>query len=533
MHDSTASLIIDGKIKSSASEDRFSGIKHHEGYPGSAIKFCLQREGLRLSDVDRVVVGYGLLANQMDPSTVESFSSYAKPIDSFGETPMRKKRPLFYDHEYIHAKTGYFFSGFKKALAISIDGGGVDDGRIISGGIFIIDEGSTQILRTYPLSASLGWTYGGFTEACGFRMIDGEGKTMSFAAFGENESKEKKDITYNKTREIFPKYKGIDYLGGGIEPPEWHIEHNSSFARFKDPRLIHLINSQSKELIAWAAQKVLEDTLVEIILSAVESTGIKDVILSGGVFYNMIANMIVRRELQKKGCTVFINPICGDLGNATGCAMEEYFQQTGKYTGYEWPNLSLGPEFDDNEILSSLNKMNLSFSKIDKISTTVDLIDKGKVVGWFQGKAELGPRGLGNRSILSRADDTNFKDVINNKVKHREPWRPFCPTITKEKSPYYLEDYTYAPYMILGFHLKHFEEVPAIQHIDNTTRPQTLDKSYNREFYEVVDQVGGIILNTSLNLAGDPINVSPSDALLSFKHSQMDALVIGNYLVQR
>lgn len=533
VHDATASLVIDGKIRSSVSEDRFSGVKHHEGYPSHAIKFCLQREGLRLSDVDRVVVGYGLLPDQMNLSTIKNFSSYAKPLNSFSESPIRKKNPLFYNHEYIHARTGYFFSGFKKALVISIDGGGTDDGRIISGGIFIIDEGSTQILRTYPLPASLGWTYGGFTEACGFRMIDGEGKTMSFAAFGENESIEKKDLVYSQTSKIFPKYKGIDYMGGGIESPSWHVEHNSSFARFDDPRLINLTSSYSKELIAWAAQKVLEDTLVEIISSAVENTGIKNVILTGGVFYNMIANMVIRSELEKKSCSIFINPVCGDLGNAVGCAIEEYYQQTGKYAGFEWPNLSLGPEYDKNEILSSLNKMNFSYSKIDKISTTVDLIDKGKVVGWFQGRAELGPRGLGNRSILSRVDDVKFKDIINNKVKHRESWRPFCPTMTKEKSHYYLENYTYAPYMILGFHMKHPEEAPAVQHIDNTTRPQTLDKTYNEEFYEVVNQMGGIVLNTSLNLAGDPINISPTDALLSFKHSQMDALIIGDYLVQR
>jgi len=221
------------------------------------------------------------------------------------------------------------------------------------------------------------------------------------------------------------------------------------------------------------------------------------------------------------------------MGNAVGVVIEEHYQQTGKYNGFEWPSMSLGPEYDDNEILSAINRMNFSYSKVDKVSTAVDLIDKGKTVGWFQGGAELGPRGLGNRSILSRTDDIKFKDMINSKVKHRESWRPFCPTITEEKSDYYLENYSFAPYMILCFKLKHDDEVPAISHIDGTTRPQTLRRDSNSDFYDVVNDSGGIILNTSLNLAGDPMNATPQSALLSFKNSEMDVIIIGNYLIQR
>lgn len=533
VHDATASLIIDGKIIVAVSEDRFTNVKHYEGYPAMAIKYCLQMAGLRLADVDKVAVGYGLLQDQMDLSKRGTFWSYSNTDTNFPKSPMENKRPIFFDHEYTHAKTGYFFSGYKKAIVISLDGGGVDKGEIISGGIYIIDEGKTEVLRQYPLSASLGWTYGGFTEICGFRMLDGEGKTMSFAAFGESETKEKKDEIYSKICDIFPKYHGIDYSRGGIEYPQWKIIHNSSFARFTDSRLIDLLASYNRELIAWGAQKVLEDIVTNIAISAVETTGVKNVILTGGLFFNMIANMIVRENLEKIGCSVFINPICGDMGNAVGAALEEYYLETGEPGEAEWLNLSLGPEYDNKQILSAIEKLNLNYSKVEKVSTAIDLIDKGKVVGWFQGKSELGPRSLGNRSILSRADKKEFKDIINNKVKHRESWRPFCPTITIEKSDYYLENNTYAPYMILGFRMKHADEVPAAVHIDNTTRPQTLTKRYNEDFYNVVNGLGGIALNTSLNLAGDPINATPEDALLTFKNSQMDALIIGDYLIAR
>lgn len=532
VHDVTAALVIDGKLRSAVSEDRFTKIKHYVGHPANAIKYCLDNEGIRFSDIDRIAVGYGLL-NDVSDSSINRFFSHAKPLRLFRETPIRQKNPKFYNHEYIHAKTGYFFSGFKEAVVVSLDGGGVDDGNYVSGGIFVIKNGSAEMIRMYPLSASIGWAYGLFTEACGFMMVDGEGKTMSLAPYESKASPEIRQKIYTQVRQIFPKYEKIDYVGGGVEYPIFYTEHNMGFANIGDNRILSLVKSYTKELIAWASQKVLEETLVEIITSSVEHTGIKNVVLTGGVFFNMIANMKVREKLDKMNCSLFVNPICGDMGNAVGVAYEEYFQETGKYEGWDWPNLSLGPSFDDRQIESAIARGNLSYTKVDPVSTTVDLIDKGKIVGWFQGSAELGPRGLGNRSILSRPDDIKYKDIINEKVKHRESWRPFCPTITCEKSDYYLENYTYAPYMILGFRMKHSDEVPAISHIDNTTRPQTLSKDNNEMFYNVVKEGGGIVLNTSLNLAGDPIDVFPEDALMTFKNSKMDALVLGNYLIKR
>lgn len=536
VHDVTASLMIDGKIISSASEDRFTGIKHHEGYPAASIKFLLQDAGLRLSDVDRVSVGYGLDEDLMDSSRKFQFFSYPKKDSHFRPTQIESKDPVFFDHEYIHAKIGFFFSGFEKALVVSLDGGGVDGGKLVSGGIFVIDKGETEVIEMYPAEASLGWTYGGLTEICGFRMMDGEGKTMSLAAFAERESQTRKDEIYNKIKKTFPMYDGYTFIGNGIDFLtyfRWQVRHNSSSVSINEHHLIDFLANYSPELIAWGSQKVLEESIKEIVTSAVEFTGIKNVVLSGGVFFNMIANMRIKEHLDKMNCSLFINPVCGDMGNALGSSLELNFQETGKYQGYEWPSMSLGPSFDNEKILSAISKYNLKSSRVDQIGTAIDMLEKGKIIGWFQGKAELGPRGLGNRSILSRGDDIKFKDLINNKVKHREPWRPFCPTIIVEKANEYLENYTYAPYMILGFDMKDSEKMPAVAHVDNTTRPQTLKKEYNKEFYEVIEGVGGLVLNTSLNLAGDPINAFPEDALLTLKNSEMDALIIGDYLVER
>jgi len=517
LHDTTTALLIDGKLKSAVSEERFSGIKHSRGYPSYGIKFCLQNEGLRLSDVDKVVVGMGLFSKYQLTETKQHYS-YAKNDPNFLRmSKINEKKPSFYDHEYIHAKTGYFLSGFKKALVISLDGGGVDHGKFVSGGIFVIDEGTTELIRLYPIEASLGLTYGGLTEACGFRYGDGEGKTMSLAAFAENENDDTKNKAKQMITQIFPKWDGIDFVEDGIKFPTWRSEHGEFHAIFDDQRLPSIIASLSKEVIAWAAQKILEETIIRITQKAIESTGIKNVVFTGGIFYNMIANMILRETLEKQNCSFFFNPICGDIGTAVGAALEEYYQQTGNYNGFEWPNLSLGPKYNDEEIHSSLNRQNIDYTKVDAVSTCVDLLDKGKIVGWFQGKSELGPRGLGNRSILSRVDDLKFKDKINNKVKHRENWRPFCPTITVDKSSYFLENYSYAPYMILGFRTLHSDEIPAVVHVDNTSRPQTIQKSYNPDYYEVVKNLGGIVLNTSLNLSGDPIVTTPDDAIITFK----------------
>lgn len=532
VHDVSTSLLVDGKIRSAVSEDRLTGIKHFEGYPSMSVKYCLEEANIRLSDVDRIVVGYGLLKNQMKSYDNSVFSSsFDDP--RFRKTAIEEKNPKFYNHEYIHAKTGYFFSGYNKALVISLDGGGVDNGMTVSGGIYVIDKGGTDVVTLFPPKGSLGWVFGGFTELCGFRMLDGEGKTMSYATFGEKYLDEDKKSIYGKISSIFPKYKNAEYIDGGIDPPNWKILHNSSFAQFSDQRLISLLYDHEKDLIAWGAQKVLEDTVISIVTDAVEKTGIKNVVLTGGIFFNMIANMRLKHKLDELNCSCFFNPVCGDMGNAIGCAIEEYFQDTGRFDGFDWPSMYLGPEYDENQIISAIKKSNHTYSKVDKTSTAVDLLDKGKIVGWFQGRTEFGPRGLGNRSILAKTDDIKYKDQINDKVKHREGWRPFCPSITVEKSDYYLENNSYAPYMILGFSMKHTDEVPAVTHIDNTTRPQTLRKQDNVDFYNVINGMGGIVLNTSLNLAGDPINSSPTEALLTFRNSDMDALILGDYLIER
>ena len=531
-HDTTAALLQDGVLRSAVSEERFTRVKHHAGYPANAIQYCLNEAGITLSEVDKVVVGWSLSEEQIETKDRAKFSSTAKNDILFRKTPIENKNPVFYDHHHTHARTAYSMTDFEKAVIISLDGGGIDDGKAVSGGVFIADNGKIDPIKMYPIKASLGFTYSNLTELCGFAMADGEGKTMSLAAFGDNAHNVEKELVYSKISKIYPKFDGIEYVDGSVIEPLWKFNNNMQLASIADERIISLGKFFKRELIAWATQKKLEEIVTGLVSSAVESTGIKNVIATGGLFLNMIMNMKIREKLGKQ-CKIFFNPICGDLGNAIGVVFEHYFVETGKNPSFPNMSLYLGPSYHNEEIKIAIEQLNLKYEQTDRVQTAIDLVSKGKVIGWFQGRSELGPRGLGNRSILSLANDIKFKDIVNEKVKKRESWRPFCPTIIDERKSHFLEDPTDAPYMVLGFEMKNSQEAPAVCHIDNTCRPQILSRSHNPEFYNIIKGVGGIILNTSLNLAGDPIVETPTNALMTFKNSAMDAMIIGDYLISR
>ena len=513
------------------SEERLSRIKNDGGYPSNSIQLCLNQNNLRFDDMDNVTVGFGLEKQHMGQKIKEKFCSYAKD-SGYKKTAIERKNPIFYDHQYIHARMGYALSGFKKALVICLDGGGVDNGEPNSGGIFLADNGEIQPIKYFPMYHSLGLTYGAITEICGFTMAEGEGKTMTLAPMAENESEVNKEKIYQHMCKIFPNFKGTDVKSnGGVTLDAW-ILHDFALYKIFDTRLLLLKRLFNRNLIAWAAQKRIEDILIDFVSKAVEQTGIKNIVFSGGIFLNMIMNMKIQQKFGNK-LNLFFNPICTDHGNAIGAVLEHYYQQTGKNPIPSYMSLYLGTSYSDEEILFSANRFNFKINKVNKIDTAIDLIERGKVIGWFQGRSEFGPRGLGNRSILALPTEQKYKDIVNEKVKKRESWRPFCPTIVEEESSKFLKNPSYAPYMILGFEMKNPELYPAVTHIDGTCRPQILKKDTNPDFYEVVKGLDGIILNTSFNLAGDPIVETPHDALMTLKNSEMDAILMNDLLIEK
>ena len=513
------------------SEERLSRVKHDGGYPSTAIQSCLSHSNLMLAEIEKISVGFGLEENRVGKRDDEKFCSFANN-SNFERTPIGKKNPLFFDHQYIHARTSYALSGFKKALVICLDGGGVDNGKTNSGGIFVVDNGVITPIKYFSINASLGNIYGAITEICGFRMVDGEGKTMTLSPFGEKYQENEKGKIYEHMCKVFPNVTGMDLQSNGGITLDGKVLHDFAIYDILDTRLLLLERLYHKNLIAWAAQKRLEEIVIEIIKEAVEYSGIKNVALGGGVFLNMIMNMRIKEAFAKK-IELFFNPICNDLGNAIGATLEHCFQETGKNISFPNMSLYLGNSYSDEEVIASSKKFNFKVKKADKIETAIDLIDKAKIIGWFQGRAELGARALGHRSIVSLATEKKFKDIVNNKVKKRESWRPFCPTIIEEKSSEFLEDTDYLPYMIVGSKMIDPESAPAVCHVDGTTRPQILKKEDNPDFHEVVKGAGGIVLNTSFNLAGEPIVETPYHALLTLKNSDLDALVINDYLIEK
>ena len=530
-HDTAVAMLDDDSNLFAISEERFSHIKHDGGYPSKAIQLCLNQNNLRLDNIDNVAVGFGLEKQHMGQKIKEKFCSYAKD-SGYKKTAIERKNPIFYDHQYIHARTGYALSGFKKALVICLDGRGVDNGEPNSGGMFLADNGEIQPIKYFPVATSLGLTYGAITEICGFTMTDGEGKTMTLAPMAENESEVNKEKIYQHMCKIFPNFKGTDVKSNGGVTFTGKFLHDTTIVFVEDTRLLLLKRLYHKNLIAWAAQKRIEDILIDFVSKAVEQTGIKNIVFSGGIFLNMIMNMKIQQKFGNK-LNLFFNPICTDHGNAIGAVLEHYYQQTGKNPIPSYMSLYLGTSYSDEEILFSANRFNFKINKVNKIDTAIDLIERGKVIGWFQGRSEFGPRGLGNRSILALPTEQKYKDIVNEKVKKRESWRPFCPTIVEEESSKFLKNPSYAPYMILGFEMKNPELYPAVTHIDGTCRPQILKKDTNPDFYEVVKGLDGIILNTSFNLAGDPIVETPHDALMTLKNSEMDAILMNDLLIEK
>ena len=530
-HDSSAAILDDDSNLFAISEERLSRIKHDGGYPSNSIQTCLNQKNLTLSNIDNVSVGFGLEKQQMGKIIKKNFCSFAKD-SGYKNTALEKKNPIFYDHQYIHARTGFAFSGFNKALVICLDGGGVDNGIPNSGGIFIVENGDIRPIKYFPMYHSLGLTYGNITEICGFTMSDGEGKTMTLAPMAENRSQKDKKEIYEHMCKIFPNFKGMTVKSNGGVTFSSIFRHESTIFSIEDTRLLLLKRLYDKNLIAWAAQKRIEYIVIDLVTDVIDNFGIKNIIFSGGIFLNMIMNMKIQEKFGGNA-NLFFNPICSDHGNAIGAILEKFFQETGKNPISPNMSLSLGTSYSDEEILLSANRFNFKIKKVNKIDTGIDLIERGKVVGWFQGRSEFGPRGLGNRSILALSTDERYKNIVNKKVKKRESWRPFCPTIIAEKSNDFLNNSLPAPYMILGFNMKNPELYPAVSHIDGTCRPQILEKHVNPDFYHVVRGLGGIVLNTSFNLAGDPIVETPHDALMTLKNSEMDAILMNDFLIEK
>ena len=573
-HDSAAALVMDGKIISAAQEERFTRKKNDSDFPRHAAQFCLRHANLTPTQLDAVVfydkpiLKFARLLETYLAVAPGGWRTFPTVLSNWlGEKldlrkAIRAELPglrsdcdiLFTKHHQSHAASAFYPSPFDEAAILTIDGVGEWATTTIGHGT----GNKIQMLKELRFLHSLGLVYSAFTDYCGFRINSGEYKLMGLAPYGEPKYSEaiRRELLDIKPDGSF--WLNLDYfnfLSGTMMT-------NRRFHKLFDgpPRGPEEKIEQRHMDVARSIQLVTEEIMVRLARHAREVTGQKNLCLAGGVALNCVANGIILRE--KIFENIWIQPAAGDAGGALGAALAAWYVENPRVaiSPDSMQASLLGPGFFDDEIESVLRAHNAVFQKLEKdalLDFTVELLDTEKVIGWFQGRMEFGPRALGNRSILGDARSPKVQSVMNLKVKFRESFRPFAPIVRRERVADYFEMEVASPYMLLvapvkkelcrevPLEIKGFDRLksvrstlPAITHVDYSARIQTVERESNPLLYELLlrfeEATGcGVLVNTSFNVRGEPIVCTPDDAYRCFMNAEMDYLVMGNYLIQR
>ncbi len=448
---------------------------------------------------------------------------------------------LFVDHHISHAASSFLTSPFREAAIVSVDG----VGEWATTTIAIGKENQVEIKKQIDFPHSLGLFYSVFTAFLGFKINDGEYKVMGMAPYGRPKYVDK-IYRMIKVNEDGSFRLNMDYLSYHYSSDKlFSKKFLAQFGKPREPEKSGELNPYYSD-IAASIQKVLEDTLLKIVNSVYMEYGFKQLCLAGGVALNSVANGKILKEAPFK--EIFIQPQAGDGGGAIGAALYFYHAVLGKERNFIQKNSYFGPQYTDKEIVELLDENHIEYKRLEDknlFREIANYLKDGKTVGWFQGRMEWGPRALGNRSILADPRNPKIKDIINKKVKFRESFRPFAPSILVEKSSEWFEmenmniekNYPFR-YMLYVVDVKKEKRhlVPGITHVDGTTRPHLVYKEDNPRYYRLIkefEQSTGVplVLNTSFNLRGEPIVCTPKDALKTFVESGLDALVLNNFLL--
>ena len=589
-HDSAATILIDNEIIAAVQEERFTREKHTPDFPSNSIRFCLEETGLKIEELDAVVfydkpiVKFERLISTFYQVAPKGLIPFIKSIpiwlkeklflrkliyDNLREIePSLKKKDLnllFTEHHISHAASTFYPSNFKESAILTIDGVGEwCTASICKGG-----DKDIQILKELHFPHSVGLLYSAFTYYLGFRVNSGEYKLMGLAPYGIEESEETKLFTEKIKSEvvdikddgsIFLNQKYFKYTYGLRMIKENKFKSLFGFNTRKEQEEI----TQTHCNMALAIQKVTEEIVIKMVQETKKLTNSNNLCLSGGVALNCVAN----GKIDELGIfeNIYIQPASGDAGGSLGAALainHMYFDSNRNYSKeYDLMRGSyLGPYFSDKEILIINKKHKAVFEyeeSFEKLSKKVSkLISEGNVVGWFQGRSEFGPRALGNRSILADPRNPEMQKKLNLKIKYREGFRPFAPSALEEDYSDFFEGNTMSPYMLM---VKKIQEkikisVPkeywkldywnrlytkrsklqSITHVDFSARIQTVSKKTNLKYWKLINEFKkitnvGVLVNTSFNVRGEPIVNSPEDAFKCFMNTEMDVLVIGNFL---
>lgn len=524
-----ACILVDGELKAMVEEERLNRIKHAPRMPAKlAMDYCLEIAGVKLEEVDYVAVGFdsavrtaignlgidNLLSGLNQAAMwLREGSQYEKklPLDGYP-----KERIIFINHHQAHAASAFYASGFEESNILSLDGSGGTES-----GILAIGRGSEiETLHRIPNRGSWGLIYEEITERLGFRRHSGEGKVMGLASYGT------------------PDPRGLPCVHWDQEIPYIDPEERKAFVKSIKPRQKNEPLTQEHKDLAATLQDTLERAGIRMAEYLYEQSGIRRLCLAGGSALN--CSMNGKLALQPFVDEIFVQPAAHDSGTALGAALLVHAEKTGRRPEWTMTHAYWGPEFNNEAIEEALKAFHdLPYKKSDDIYLeTAQHLKEGKIIGWYQGRSEVGPRALGNRSILAHPSLPDMKDRVNNQVKHREPWRPFAPSILEEEIGRYVARPMASPFMILAFDTlpEKQEELVSASHVDGTIRPQTVSRATNPRYWQLIkrfEELTGVpaVLNTSFNVDSQPIVNTPQEAIDTFLNCGMDMLAIGDFLV--
>ena len=555
--DASAALIRDGQLVAALEEERLNRIKHWAGLPVLAAKACLSGEQpdhiaisrdpkAHLADklMQVAIRPYRWLSLRSRASNSARIAQVGGELASEGIEATATNRVHFVEHHRAHLASAFFASPFEEAAIISIDGFG-DFSSVMWG----IGRGNQiEVRGSVSFPHSLGIFYTAFTQFLGFPKYGDEYKMMGLSAYGEPRFAEQvrrvartdKDQCRLDLDYFTHHTKGVEMSWYGGEPALGAVFSEKMSREFGVARVPRSEIQQKDKDLAASVQLVLEENYFSLLNFVQKQTGMKAVCLAGGVALNCVANGMIfdRSDFQD----VYVQPAAHDAGTSIGAALYVQHQELKLPRSFEMRHVYYGPEYSDREILSELESAGCKYYKVteeDLITHTVKAIADGKIVGWFQGRMEFGPRALGNRSILADPRRADMKAILNSRIKYREPFRPFCPSILAEKVGEYFETDYPSPFMVMAYKIKpeQHDRIPAVTHGDGTGRLQTVERDVNGLYWKLIrrfeDETGvPVLLNTSFN-ENEPIVQTPAQAIDCFLRTQMDVLSIGSFFLRK
>lgn len=559
MGDSAATLLCDGEVMAAAEEERFSRRKHHIGFPYHAVEYCLAEAGIKIADVDHVshywkpwILGHKALqaaksltisramfkarvdrgVRQVSDSYLGMFRYPTLIREHFGPSDFRFH---FLEHHPCHAASAFYVSPFERAAILTMDGTGEATTTMMATGA------GTELrpLKRIKLPHSLGQFYSAVTNFLGFDMFAGdEWKLMGLAAYGRPTYQD-----FFSSRVLM--VDGDESFRVDVRVLDHHLAKTYQFSdevtrALGPPRQRDGEITERHQDIAASAQRVLENVVLHLLRALHRRTGEENLCLAGGVAFNSVMNGRIIKESPFK--RVFIQPVAGDAGCSLGAAYLTYHGQLGRPRSYEMRHAYFGPSFTPEQCAAELQAAELAYETLPEdelLARVADIIAEGGIVGWFQGRAEFGPRALGNRSFLADPRRAEMRQMLNDKVKLREWFRPLAPSMLEEAADTVFGRPHRDPFMVTVLEVAddQRDKVPAVVHVDGTARPQTVNRDANPRYWKLIkafESRTGIpmLLNTSFNVQ-EPIVCTPGDAVRTFRNASFDALVLGDHLVLR